>query len=91
MKVDKDALAVYAVIGGLVACIPFIGIYEVGKWLYKHAPWELKKRKKLDEEIHQLEEKLGIVEKFSTVLDYDPYYYKQNRSRKEYWETLKIK
>lgn len=68
MKVDKDALAVYAVIGGLIVCSPFIGIYEVGKWLYKHAPWELKKKRSWTKKFINWRRSWGLSKNFLLFL-----------------------
>ena len=60
MKVDKDDLFLGAIGIGIILCSPFILSFYAGKWIYGHTPWELKKKKELDKEIHLLEEKLGF-------------------------------
>lgn len=94
MKVDIDAcdLTMYAIVGALIVCSPFIGIYYGIKWLYEHTPCVQKKKKIMDREIQQLEEKLGLHGRDDKALYYDPYYYKnKNRKRKDYLNDLKTK
>lgn len=93
---DKDDLFTNSmIVGGVIiglVCLPFAGIYEGGKWFYKHTPWEQKKKKMLDMEIRQLEKKLGLHGRGEKALHYDPYYYKKkDRERKDYLNDLKIK
>lgn len=46
------------------------------KWLIDQLPHRAKKRKKRDQEIKALEEKLGLKKRDKNAIYYDPYYYK---------------
>ena len=92
IDIDTDDLILYAIIGVLIVCSPFVGIYDGIRWLYKHTPWVQKKKKIMDREIQQLEEKLGLHGRDDKALYYDPCYYKnKNRKRKGYLNDLKTK
>ena len=92
MKVDKDDLFLGAIGIGIILCSPFILSFYAGKWIYGHTPWELKKKKELDKEIHLLEEKLGLYGRNNKVLHYDPLYFRNNLGdRKDYCKDLKKK
>ncbi len=47
MKIDKDDLFIGAIGIGLILCSPFTLTFSAGKWIYRHTPWELKKKKKI--------------------------------------------
>ena len=67
MRIDKDDLCFWAIIGGLVLCSPFIALYHAGKWMYGMTPKGVKERKakerkleEMNQEIHELEKRLGL-------------------------------
>ena len=99
MKIDKDDLCFGAIIGGLVICSPFIGLYHAGKWMYGMTPKEIKERKakerKLEEMnrgIHELEKRLGLGERADSYTNYDPLYIgNKQEGREGYWSDLKKK
>lgn len=92
MKIDADDLLITGLIVGGIICAPFLAVYYGGKWIYSRTPWELKKKRELNEEIHLLEEKLGLYGRNNKALHYDPYYYKnKDWNRKGYLENLKKK
>lgn len=93
MKIDKDDLFIGAIGIGLILCSPFTLTFSAGKWIYRHTPWELKKKKELDKEIHLLEEKLGLYGRNDKSLHYDPLYFRNNflRNREDYCKDLKKK
>ena len=45
MRIDKDDLCFWTIIGGLVLCSPFIALYHAGKWMYGMTPKGVKERK----------------------------------------------
>lgn len=92
MKVDKDDLFIGGIIIGTILCSPFILSYYAGKWIYKYTPWEQKKKKALDKEIHLLEEKLGLYGRDDKASHYDSHYYGNSFwDREDYREDLKTK
>lgn len=92
MKINKEVLFDWSLIGGLVVCSPFIGIYYGIRYIYNHTPQKVKEKRKRDLEIHELEEKLGLIGRDNKALYYDPHYYKnQNENRNDYSVDLRRK
>ena len=92
MKIDLDDILIIVLIVGGIICTPFLAVYYGGKWLYNHTPWELKKKKELDKEIHLQEEKLGLYGRNNKALHYDPYCYKnKDWCMEDYLNDLKKK
>lgn len=92
MKIDADDLLITGLIVGGIIYAPFLAVYYGGKWIYSRTPWELKKKRELNEEIHLLEEKLGLYGRNNKALHYDPYYYKnKDWYREDYLNDLKKK
>lgn len=92
MKIDADDLLMTGLIVGRIICAPFLAVYYGCKWFYNHTPWELKKKKELDKEIHLLEEKLGLYGRNNRALHYDSYYYKNmDWYREDYLNDLEKK
>ena len=78
MKIYKDDLCFGAIIGGLVICSPFIALYHAGKWMYGITPKGIKERKakerkleKMNQEIYELEKRLGLGERADSYTNYD--------------------
>lgn len=91
MKIDEGDLLMVALISGLIICSPFIAAYYGGKWVYNQSPWQRRKGRKTDAEIHELEIRLEITGRNKTALNYDPYYCKKNNNREEYLADLRKK
>jgi len=89
MKVDKAFLT-----GLLIVIAPFVIIYEIVKSAYNCLPHKIAERKKLNEEIKELEAKLGktSAEK-NNYNTFDAYYFFNplKYSRKEYFKILRQK
>ncbi|HJH69575.1 MAG TPA: hypothetical protein OIM39_00505 [Bacteroidaceae bacterium] len=89
MKIDKAFLT-----GLLIVIAPFVIIYEIVKSAYNCLPHKIAERKKLNEEIKELEAKLGktSAEK-NNYNTFDAYYFFNplKYSRKEYFKILRQK
>lgn len=80
--------------GILIILSPFIIAYEILKGAYNCLPHKILERKRINEEIKELEEKLGkSSDEKNKNMNFDEYYFggHKNSSRKEYLEVLRQK
>lgn len=91
MKVDKDEVLW---IGILIAIIPFLIVYGILKGIYNCMPHKILETKKMNEEIKELETKLGkSSEGRNKHNTFDEYHFDSHggNSRKKYLEVLRQK
>lgn len=91
MKIDKDDLLITTLISGVIICSPLIAVYCIAEWIYNQTPWQKKKKLKMNAEINELENRLGLIGRTEKALNYDPYFMKKNSSREEYLNDLRKK